>query len=91
MTGDHQGVDAHRRAGIDDPVRQSVRGLGARHEQGHVDYAVNHRLAVLRAIRNATCSTANAAALRQLDLIRKHDVAYDKTTNHGATQGARFP
>ena len=67
-----------------------VRAL-ARHEQGHVDYAVSHKAAVVRAIKNATCGSANAAALKQLDLIRKHDVAYDKTTGHGATQGARFP
>jgi predicted secreted Zn-dependent protease len=63
----------------------------ARHEQGHVDYAVGHRLAVVRAIKGASCSSANAAALEQLDVIRKHDVAYDRSTQHGATQGARFP
>ncbi len=63
----------------------------ARHEQGHVDYAVARYPAVVRAIKNATCRTANAAALRQLNLIRKHDAAYDKKTGHGATQGARFP
>ena len=63
----------------------------ARHEQGHVNWAIAHRPAVLRAIKNATCRTANAAALKQLNLIRKHDVSYDKTTQHGATQGARFP
>jgi predicted secreted Zn-dependent protease len=63
----------------------------ARHERGHVDYAVARYPAVVRAIRSATRRTANAAALRQLNLIRKHDVAYDKATQHGATQGARFP
>jgi predicted secreted Zn-dependent protease len=63
----------------------------ARHEQGHVDFAVAHYPAVVRAIRRATCATANTAAQKQLDLIRRHDVSYDAATQHGATQGARFP
>jgi predicted secreted Zn-dependent protease len=63
----------------------------ARHEQGHVDYAVARYPAVVRAIRHATCGTADAAARKQLNLIREHDVAYDASTQHGATQGARFP
>jgi predicted secreted Zn-dependent protease len=63
----------------------------ARHEQGHVEYAVAHYRAVVRAIRGATCATANAAAQKQLDVIRRHDVSYDAATQHGATQGARFP
>jgi predicted secreted Zn-dependent protease len=63
----------------------------ARHEQGHVDYAVAREVFVLRAIRHATCSTADAAARAQLSLIRAHDVAYDARTHHGATQGAHFP
>ena len=63
----------------------------ARHEQGHVDYAVARYPAVVRAIKRASCGTANAAAQAQLTLIRKHDAAYDLATQHGATQGARFP
>ena len=63
----------------------------ARHEQGHVDYALAHYPAVVRAIRHATCRTAAAAVQRQLDVISRHDVAYDAATQHGATQGARFP
>lgn len=63
----------------------------ARHEQGHVDYAVARYPAVVRAIKRATCRSADAAGLEQLNLIRKHDAAYDKATQHGATQGARFP
>jgi predicted secreted Zn-dependent protease len=63
----------------------------ARHEQGHVDFAVAHRAAVLRAIRGASCATAQAAAQKQLTVIRRHDVTYDAATRHGATQGARFP
>jgi predicted secreted Zn-dependent protease len=67
-----------------------VRAL-ARHEQGHVDYAVARYPAVVRAISGSTCAKANAAGDRQLGLIRKHDLAYDAATHHGATQGARFP
>ena len=63
----------------------------ALHEQGHVDYARARDPFVLRAIRRATCSTADAAARAQLSLIRAHDVAYDARTHHGATQGAHFP
>jgi predicted secreted Zn-dependent protease len=63
----------------------------ARHEQGHVDYAVARYPAVVRAIKSATCTTANEAAQAQLTRIRTHDVSYDRSTQHGATQGARFP
>ena len=63
----------------------------ARHEKGHVDYAVARYPAVVRAIKTSTCAHADAAATAQLNLIRKHDVAYDASTQHGATQGARFP
>jgi predicted secreted Zn-dependent protease len=63
----------------------------ARHEQGHVDFAVAHYPAVVRAIRSATCRTADRAAQAQLNVIRRHDLAYDAATRHGATQGARFP
>jgi predicted secreted Zn-dependent protease len=63
----------------------------ARHEQGHVDDAVARDPFVLRAIKRATCSTADAAARAQLNLIRAHDIAYDARTHHGATQGAHFP
>jgi predicted secreted Zn-dependent protease len=63
----------------------------ARHEKGHVDYAVARYPAVVRAIKNSTCAGADKAATAQLNLIRRHDVAYDASTRHGATQGARFP
>jgi predicted secreted Zn-dependent protease len=63
----------------------------ARHEQGHVDFVVAHYPAVVRAIKSATCATAGAAATKQLNVIRRHDVSYDAVTQHGATQGARFP
>jgi predicted secreted Zn-dependent protease len=63
----------------------------ATHEQGHADVAYARYPAVVRAIKRATCATADAAAHAQLDLMHKQDVAYDARTNHGATQGARFP
>lgn len=63
----------------------------ARHEQGHVDYAFNRLPAVVRAIKNSSCANADKAATAQLNAIRKHDVSYDASTQHGATQGARFP
>jgi len=63
----------------------------ARHEQGHVDSVRARDPLVLRAIKRATCATADAAARAQLQLIRAQDVAYDARTHHGATQGAHFP
>lgn len=63
----------------------------AEHEKGHVDYVVANYQSVLDAIRGAACETADAAAHAALAPIRQHDIDYDATTNHGATQGARFP
>ena len=63
----------------------------AEHEKGHVDFVVARHRSVLDAIRGATCATAEAAAQAALGPIRQHDIDYDMTTNHGATQGARFP
>lgn len=61
------------------------------HESGHARYARARYPFVLRAIEHATCRTADAAAQAQVALIRKHDLAYDASTHHGETQGARFP
>ncbi len=77
-------------AGLVASWRRYVRAL-ARHELGHADFARGHRAAVLHAIRGATCASAVAAAQRQLDRIRRHDLSYDASTRHGATQGATFP
>jgi len=63
----------------------------AEHEQGHVDFVVASLPRVEAAIRAATCDTAEAAAQAALVPIRQHDVDYDAATQHGATQGARFP
>ena len=61
------------------------------HENGHVEYVVNHSSAVLDAIKSATCETAELAANGVLRSIRQHDIEYDMATEHGRTQGARFP
>ncbi len=70
--------------------RRYVRAL-ARHESGHARVAWTHRVAVLRAIRRATCATAEAAAQRQLTIVARLNASYDASTRHGATQGALFP
>ena len=61
------------------------------HERGHVDFVVTHYNSVSAAIERASCATAEAAAQDALKPIRQHDIDYDAETNHGATQGARFP
>jgi predicted secreted Zn-dependent protease len=63
----------------------------AGHEKGHVDFVVASLPLVAQAIRTAACDTAEAAAQAALVPIRQHDVDYDAATQHGATQGARFP
>jgi predicted secreted Zn-dependent protease len=63
----------------------------ADHEQNHVDFVVDNYLTVLDAIRNATCQTADAAATSALEPIRQLDRDYDAATNHGETEGVRFP
>jgi predicted secreted Zn-dependent protease len=63
----------------------------AAHEQGHVDFVVDHVPAIVAAIKEATCATASAAAQRAADVIHQHDRAYDAATQHGVTQGALFP
>jgi len=61
------------------------------HEAGHVRYAYEHRGDVLAAIRGATCRTAEKRAEAALAAITAHDLAYDRDTQHGLTQGALFP
>ena len=63
----------------------------ATHEKGHVDFVVATVPSILDALHKATCATANAAAHGGIARIRQHDIDYDAATNHGATQGARFP
>ncbi len=63
----------------------------ARHEQGHVDNVTKGYPKVLQAIQNATCATAEQAALQAIEPIREADRVYDEKTGHGATEGAVFP
>jgi predicted secreted Zn-dependent protease len=63
----------------------------AEHEKNHVDFVVANYRSVLAAIKSATCETADAAASSALEPIRQHDRDYDAATNHGETEGARFP
>lgn len=63
----------------------------AEHEKVHVDNVVANLPYVIKAIRGATCVTAEARAQDVLAGIRQYDVSYDERTDHGATQGAIFP
>ncbi len=61
------------------------------HEAMHARNAVLGRKAVLAAIREAECATADRAgedALADLDYL---DESYDRLTRHGAVEGAFFP
>ncbi len=63
----------------------------ANHEKGHVDHLVANYQSVLDAIKGATCGSADTAAKAALELLRAFDLEYDRQTEHGAIQGARFP
>jgi hypothetical protein len=52
---------------------------------------VKNYQSVAIAIKNANCFTADPAAQAALVPLRKHDDEYDAITDHGRTQGARFP
>jgi predicted secreted Zn-dependent protease len=63
----------------------------AEHEKGHVDSVLKNFPAVVDAIKGATCETADSVGNEFLNELRQFDVEYDAETQHGATQGARFP
>jgi predicted secreted Zn-dependent protease len=63
----------------------------ALHESDHVVNVVSHYPAVIAAIKNSTCLTAETAAQAVLQQMRDFDWQYDADTDHGRTQGARFP
>jgi predicted secreted Zn-dependent protease len=63
----------------------------AEHEKEHVDYIVNNHQIVANAIKSADCYTAKSAAKAAIELLKQHGTEYDAVTDHGATQGARFP
>lgn len=69
------------------------------HEDGHKEIALDTGNEVLRALSDlpaypsceALGRSADAAGESVLDKYRRQEVQYDQTTDHGATQGARFP
>ena len=61
------------------------------HESGHVTNVVSHIPALMAAIKGSTCLSAEGAAQAVLQQIRQFDSQYDDQTDHGRTQGARFP
>ena len=63
----------------------------AHHEKGHVDNVIANLPVLINSIRRATCSTAEAKAQDVLSGMRRNDINFDASTDHGATQGARFP
>lgn len=63
----------------------------SKHEARHVRAAWGRREQLAAAIAGATCSTANVAAQRIVAEIAAGDRKYDRTTQHGSTEGARFP
>jgi predicted secreted Zn-dependent protease len=77
------------RALIDDWI-EYTRVL-ARHEQGHVDLAVDGAKEMQVALRRATCATADNVARTEMARINDLQEEYDVETDHGANQGAEFP
>lgn len=69
------------------------------HEQGHrrhgVDAANEIDVAIAAMPPAGSCdalgTNANALGMRILQKYQQRDLDYDRDTNHGATQGARFP
>ncbi len=63
----------------------------ALHENAHIDNIVSRFPAVVAAIKGSTCLSAQEAAKTVVQQIRQFDSQYDFNTQHGQTQGARFP
>jgi predicted secreted Zn-dependent protease len=61
------------------------------HEKGHVDNVVAHYMAIVSAIKNADCYTAEENAKAILEQIRREEEFYDAVTSHGMKRGAVFP
>lgn len=68
------------------------------HEDGHRDIGVsaaNEIDTALRGMTAASCAQlaqrANETGYRMLDEARAREREYDRSTNYGATQGAKFP
>jgi len=63
----------------------------AQHENGHVELAVRHRETVLQAIQSSTCENADESARRAVQSLNAANAAYDRKTQHGRKDGAKFP
>jgi predicted secreted Zn-dependent protease len=63
----------------------------AAHEDGHVSFAWRAMPALVSTLRRSSCARANADAELVLNRIRKHDIDFDRATDHGRRQGVRFP
>lgn len=61
------------------------------HEAGHVQLAREGYARLQTALKQADCRSADQAANDVLQEMRAADIRYDSDTDHGATQGARFP
>ncbi len=69
------------------------------HEDGHRDIAIEAGGEILKVLSmlpaypscEALRQSADAAGESVLDRYRQQEAQYDRTTDHGATQGARFP
>lgn len=70
-----------------------------RHENGHKDHGIAAGNEILNQLQTFSIpgrcdqitTAANTAARQIIAKYGQQDVAYDRATNHGATQGARFP
>ncbi|MCS6814844.1 MAG: DUF922 domain-containing Zn-dependent protease [Cyanobacteria bacterium] len=84
-----------------DLVRRWQRYVTAlqRHEDGHRDHGINAAREVAQALERfpsrSTCEqlemSVNTAMMQIIENYSQKDVEYDRVTQHGATQGARFP
>lgn len=60
------------------------------HEAVHVRNAYRARSAMLRAIRQADCASAHEVAEQAMAALRRRNEDYDRQTQHGLAEGARF-
>lgn len=63
----------------------------AAHEGRHVARVFARTGEVVAAIRAATCDAANVAGNAALERIKADEIAYDIASDHGRSEGARFP
>jgi predicted secreted Zn-dependent protease len=61
------------------------------HEAIHARYAYEGRKAVLRAFQGSDCAAAFEAAGDARDALESRNDEYDRLTQHGLTEGVRFP